>query len=184
MSDTETDTIEGYDEPDYRFDESDIVGVPAPPAKKKKPKQDKRSETSKANIVKALQARKKKKEDEFEIEEVDDSDSSSEEEEKPDKRSETSKYNLAKALQVKRRRRADKLISKHIGGNSKNLYNEQQLTELRNIVTKLAKAQKRAVKQKKTVINIPNASQPTQPIPIPEKKDPNKEMMKNNILRF
>jgi hypothetical protein len=166
MSDTETDTMEGYDQPDYQFDESDIVGVPVPPPKKKKAKQDKRSQSSKANIVKAIEARKKKKADEFEIEEVGASDTSDDEE------------------YIKPKKSKKKVVKKIVGGNEQKLYTEQQLAELRNIVTSLAKAQKKATKHKKTVINIPNPQQPTQPMPIPEKKDPAKEMMKNNILRF
>jgi hypothetical protein len=167
MSDTETDTIEGYDQPDYQFDESDIVGVPTPPTKQKKKKQDKRSQSSKANIVKAIEARKKKKMEEFEIEEVGASDTSDDEE------------------YTKPKKTKKKIIQKKItGGNNQSLYTEQQLSELRNIVTSLAKAQKKATKQKKTVINIPNPQQPTQPVAIPEKKDPAKEMMKNSILRF
>jgi hypothetical protein len=59
------------------------------------------------------------------------------------------------------------------------------MNELRHIVGALAKAQKKSAKQKKkTVIQMPPQSAPTIPQPAVEKKDPAKDMLKNNILRF
>lgn len=151
------------EDPDYTFDESDIVGIPMPPPKKSSAKKpDNRAVSSKANIVKALQAKKKQKEEEFEIEEVSDDGSDSEEEQVVKK----SKSRVRKQLKDKQQ----------------HLYTEQQMGELRSIVSQLAKAQKKSMRhKKKTIIQMPQAPQAPQS---QEKKDPMKDMLKQNILRF
>ncbi len=158
--------------PDYVFDESDIVGVPMPPPKVPKPKKDdKRTKTSKANIVKALEAKRRQKEEEYEIEDITTSEEDSDQEEEyvPKKKPQRSRVRKSLSEEPKQ----------------KNLYTEQQMMELRHIVTALAKAQKKSARQKKkTVIQMPPQPAPTAVQPVVEKKDPAKDMLKNSILRF
>lgn len=156
--------------PDYVFDESDIVGVPMPPPKAPKPKkEDKRTKTSKANIVKALEARKRQKADEYEIEEL----------------SESSEADTESEEYVPRKKPQRSRVRKELSKPEKNLYTEQQMQELRHIVTALAKAQKKSARQKKkTIIQVPPQPAPTAVQPKEEKKDPAKDMLKKSILRF
>lgn len=161
------------EQPDYLFDESDIVGVPMPPPKAPKAKKaDKRSTSSKANIVKAIEAKKRQKEEEYEIEELSES-SDSEEEYVP----------VRKAKGKKKKTQLNVSPEQVVNPRQQNLYTEQQMNELRHIVSALAKAQKKSAKQKKkTIIQVPQ--QPAPQAPPAEKKDPAKDMLKNNILRF
>ena len=155
--------------PDYTFDESDIVGIPMPPPKKPRAKKpDNRSVSSKANIVKALQAKKRQKEEEFEIEEVSDSGSESDSEE-----------------EVVRKAKTKAKAKKQMKEKQQNLYTEQQMGELRHIVSQLAKAQKKSNRQKKkTIIQMPQPQPPQ--IQHAGKKEPDvkTEQLKQSILRF
>ncbi len=159
--------------PDYVFDESDIVGIPMPPPKAPKAKkEDKRTKTSKANIVKALEAKKRQKADEYEIEELSESSEAD---------TESEEYVPKKQPRGIRSKKAPLKEPKP----EKNLYTEQQMQELRHIVTALAKAQKKSARQKKkTIIQVPPQPAPTAVQPKEEKKDPAKDMLKNSILRF